>query len=84
MADFPVIMIIRYGCVALCNWLSEMEGETPCYDLSSWAWTNSLDGGYRLPTEAEWERAAAWDSDADRHWRYGQSSDNHFLRKRKL
>jgi len=30
-------------------------------------------GGYRLPTEAEWERAAAWDG--TKHWIYGITSD---------
>jgi formylglycine-generating enzyme required for sulfatase activity len=39
-----------------CNKCSELEGLTPCYDLESWR-CNFQAGGYRLPTEAEWEYA---------------------------
>jgi len=59
--------------VAFCNWLSEKEGLTPCYNLSTWALTVPYPNGYRLPTEAEWERAAAWDG--SKHWIYGSLSD---------
>jgi formylglycine-generating enzyme required for sulfatase activity/Tol biopolymer transport system component len=42
--------------VRFCNRCSEMDGLTPCYDLSTWACNFDADG-YRLPTEAEWECA---------------------------
>jgi len=75
METHPVVDVTWYSSVAYCNWLSQMNGLTPCYDLSTWALTvpppNS--GGYRLPTEAEWERAAAWDG--NKHWIYGFMSD---------
>jgi formylglycine-generating enzyme required for sulfatase activity len=54
-----------------------MQGLTPCYDMtqsSNWPLTVAppTSGGYRLPTEAEWERAAAWDG--TKHWMYGYKS----------
>jgi formylglycine-generating enzyme required for sulfatase activity len=56
-SGYPCVEVTWYGSAAWCNYRSEMEGYTPCYSFTDWScnWNAS---GYRLPTEAEWEKAA--------------------------
>jgi len=64
----PIVGVMWYGAAAYCNWRSREAGLNECFDEQTWVCDFGANG-YRLPTEAEWERAAAWE-DGEGHWRF--------------
>jgi formylglycine-generating enzyme required for sulfatase activity len=86
----PINNLNWYEAAAYCNWLNEQEGiprEQWCYlpnDQGQYAqgmkivpdWLHR--GGYRLPTEAEWEYACRAGSVTSRYYGQNPDLDHHY------
>ena len=100
--NHPVVDVSWYNCVKWCNARSQKEGLDPCYftDESlttlytkgnvaiSNNWVNWSANGYRLPTEAEWEKAARggrqgrlfpWGGDTVQHTRANYEATTNYI-----
>ena len=73
--DHPMIFVTWFGAAAYCNWRSSADGYSSAYNpAAGWA-SVTTNSGYRLPTEAEWYKAAAWNASTASFYKYGISSD---------
>ena len=75
----PMVGVSWHGAAAFCNWRSRATGRPASY---TFFFTNLAQlvsfqnrGGYRLPTEAEWEWTATWDGTHKRRYAWGDDWD---------
>ena len=74
--NYPVYNVTWYDAVEFCNALSENVGLQAVYMISGMTVTaNWSAGGYRLPTEAQWEYAAKGGDGSPGNYLYAGSND---------
>lgn len=72
-ANLPVVQVSWHGAVLYAIYLSLVNGLEPVYNTETWE-ADFSKNGFHLPTEAQWERAAAWDG--TQRYTYGFSSND--------
>lgn len=72
----PMVFVSWFGAAAYCNWRSLSERMECVYEPTN-GWRARADSnGYRLPWEAEWCKAAAWDVTSRAYRVYGTGRDS--------
>ena len=71
----PVTYITYTGVMRYCNWLMTGDTEKGAYDLTVTPPRRLAGAKYVLPSDDEWYKAAYWDSEAKRYWKYPTRSN---------